>query len=187
MSSFNISSKNINRDKYLAFPCKKILYYYYHYYYLCLCRPSTSVVKTSTETSTLPFPLTVVFQVNQFSISSRGAARRGRKWRVVAVTSLPVGFIRLLAASAVALRHWSLPLLNTIFLFRIILINNLTQRMYTGTFKGILTLFRLKSVFIQHNIFQGNIFLICWLMTLFNLVIYLYPPSVYAGHLYHCR
>ena len=111
---------------------------------------------TSTETRTLPFPV-----MHQFSISSRGAARRGRKWRVVAVTSLPVGFIRLPAASAVALRYRSLPFLNTIFLFRIILINNLTQKMYTVTFKGILTLFRSISVFIQHNIFQDKMFLIC--------------------------
>ena len=57
---------------------------------------------------------------------------------MVPVTSLPVGFTRLSAASAVALRYWSLPLLNKISCFRIILINNLTQKMSTVTFKGIL-------------------------------------------------
>ena len=126
--SFNLRSKAPERIILKGYGrCTKIIRYYYHYYYLCLCRPTTSVVKTSTDTSTSPFPvmhLTVVFQVSQFSISSRGAARRGRKWRVVAVTSFPVGLTRLPAASAVALRHWSLLLLNTIFLFRFILINN---------------------------------------------------------------
>ena len=69
----------------------------------------------------------LIQKVVQFPITFRGSARRGRKWRVVAVTSLPVGFTRLPAASAVALRHWSLPLLNTISFFRIIGINNLPQ------------------------------------------------------------
>ena len=61
---------------------------------------------------------------------------------MVAVTSLPVGFTRLPATSAVALRNWPLSLLNTISLFLIILSNNLTHIMSTVTFKGILTLFR---------------------------------------------
>ena len=76
--------------------------------FVCLC---LFVIVTPTETSTLPFPvmhLTVVFQVNLERCSvfnlSRGAPRRGRKWRMVAVTSLPVGFTRLPAASVVALR-----------------------------------------------------------------------------------
>ena len=57
---------------------------------------------------------------------------------MVAVTSLPIGCTRLPAASAVALRYRSLPLVNTISRVRIILINTLTQKMSTVTFKGIL-------------------------------------------------
>ena len=54
---------------------------------------------------------------------------------MVAVTSLPVWFTWLPVASAVALRYWSLSLVNNISFFRIILINNLTQREGGGALK----------------------------------------------------
>ena len=57
---------------------------------------------------------------------------------MVAVTSFPVGFTRLPAASAAAFRHLSLPLQNKTSCFHVILINNVTQKMSTVTFKGIL-------------------------------------------------